>query len=441
MKLLLLQPAVGHRPQAAAYPRAWLMEPLSLAVMSGLTPPEVERVFYDDRLDQINYAEKADAALLTIETYTARRAYEIAAALRRRGLPVLAGGFHPTLVPDEVQAHVDSLIVGEAENVWPEVLDDIRHKTLKPRYESAEKPDLALVKTDRGLFAGRKYMPVTLVETGRGCGHHCDFCSIRAFYRSPRRARPVGAVLEELKSLGRRPLFFVDDNFAAHPEETKELLRALAPLGLRWVTQFSLNAARDEEILHLMRRAGCLGALLGFESLSPDTLRGMGKSFNTADGDYTEPLQNLRRHGLVVYATFVFGYDHDTLDTFEETLDFALGQGFYLAAFNHLVPFPGTPLYRRLETEGRLRFPAWWLDPEYRFNRVAFHPANMTAGELSARCYDLRRRFYSYGNILKRLNRWNGNNFVAARNYPLLNILHRGEVEKRQDYPLGGRPA
>jgi Fe-S oxidoreductase len=438
MKLILIQPAIGHRPRGR-YPKAWLMEPLSLAAISGLTPPDIERVFYDDRLEALPYDQKADAVLLTIETYTARRAYEIAAEFRRRGVPVLAGGFHATLRPEEVAEQVDALVIGEAENIWPEVLDDLRHGTLRPRYQADQAPDLASIRMDYSLFQNKTYLPVALTETGRGCSNHCDFCAVQAFFQARRRLRPIGAVLADLQSRPRRPKlsFFVDDNFANDREAAKELLQALIPLKLKWVTQMSLTAAHDEELLHLMRRAGCQGVLMGFESLRPEALDSMGKTFNTAGGGYAPALAKLKRQGLILYATFVFGYDSQNAEAFEEAYDFALTHGFYIAAFNHLIPFPGTLLYERLEREGRLNYPAWWLEPGYRFNQVPFRPARMSAEELSARCYELRNRFYSWPSILKRLNAWNHSSMFMGRHFLPINILHHYEVKKRQDYPLG----
>ena len=242
---------------------------------------------------------------------------------------------------------------------------------------------------------------------------------------------------EEISLPPRALKFFVDDNFTADPAATKELLRAMIPLRCRWVTQMSIHAAHDEELLDLLHRAGCVGVLVGFESLEVETLRRMGKTFNSMRGGYEVALDNLRRHRIAVYATFVFGYDSDKPQVFEEVFDFAMRQEFYVAAFNHLIPFPGTPLHARLEQEGRLFSSAWWLDPAYRFGMVPFAPLNISAHELTEKCQDLRRRFYSLRRILARCNRWNCGGGYLGRNFLPVNLLQRFEVGRRTGFPLG----
>ncbi len=440
MKLVFIQPAVGHRARGS-YLRGWQMEPLPLATLSGLTPPEIARVCYDDRLEPVNFDEPADAVILPVETYTARRSYEIASEYRKRGVAVVSGGFHATLNPEEVARYAEAVVVGEAEPVWPELLDDLKHRTLRKYYRGEHKADLDRPDAplpDRSLYAGKRYLPISLLESGRGCGKSCDFCSIQAYFGPTYRRRPAHAVLAELRTLPPKPLkFFVDDNFTADREGVKELLRAMIPLRQRWVTQMSIHAAHDEELLDLLHQSGCQGVLIGFESLDPVTLKSMGKSFNAMRGGYGEALKNLRRHKIRLYATFVFGYDSDTPETFEGVLDFALEQRFYVAAFSHLMPFPGTSLYARLEEQKRLLYPAWWLDPAFRFSRAPFVPAHMSAEELGERCMDLRRRFYSVPNILKRMNAWNCGDWFMARNFLPINFLQRHEAAKRQDFPLG----
>lgn len=438
MKLLFVQPAVGHR-RRRTYLRGWQMEPLPLATLAGLCPPDVEKLCLDDRLEPIDYDVPADAVLLPVETFTARRSYEIASEYRKRGVPVICGGFHATLNPDEVALYADSMIVGEAESVFAEFLDDLRHDALRPRYEGvARTADMPGGLPDRSIYRDKRYLPVHLLESGRGCGNSCDFCSIQSFFGRYRRRRPLDAILADLRSLPAGKLnFFVDDNFTADPVGTKELLRAMIPLRRRWVTQMSIHAAHDEELLDLLRRAGCVGVLIGFESLSSETLRAMGKSFNSMCGGYEKALDNLRRHRIRVYATFVFGYDSDGPQVFGEVLDFALRQKFYVAAFNHLLPFPGTPLYRRLEHEGRLLYPSWWLDSAYKFGMAPFVPLHMSADELCAKCQELRRRFYSVGNILRRVTAWNCGDFYLGRHFLPINLLQKFEADRRFGFPLG----
>jgi radical SAM superfamily enzyme YgiQ (UPF0313 family) len=439
MRLTLIHPAIGHR-RGEHYIRTWQMEPLPAAALAGLTPPEVELRFHDDRMEAIPYDEPTDAVALSVETYTARRAYQIASEYRRRGVPVIMGGFHATLCPEEVERYAEAVLTGEAEGIWAQVIDDLRHGTLQKRYRAQGQPDLAAIRVDRRIFAGKRYLPIRLVETGRGCRFPCDFCAIQTFFERTHRARPPQDIVREIEALkhGSRLFFFVDDNFAGNIARVRELLEPLARLRVRWITQMSINAAHDEDLLAQLAASGCQGVLIGFESLNEDNLRAMNKRFNTMRGGYAAALAKLRRHGIRVYGTFVFGYDHDTLPAFDEAVDFAIEQRMYIAAFNHLTPFPGTPLYQRLQSEGRLHYDAWWLDAAYRYNDVPFTPARLTPDQITEHCVAARRRFYGLPSIVRRgLSPSNFGNAFMWRNYWPINLMHRGDISGRNGYPLG----
>src|SRR3954452_4215672 len=369
MKITLVHPCIGRRAGDSSYIRTWQMEPLPPALIAGLTPPDVEVRFYDDRMEVVPFDEPTDLVAISVETYTAKRAYQIASEYRRRGVPVVMGGFHASLRPDEVALYAESVVVGEAEILWPEVIDDYRHGTPKKFYRQPGRTSLAGARPDRRIFQGKRYLRVGLVEAGRVCHFKCDFCAVQTVFGATQTRRPADEILAEIAAIRdrKRLIFFVDDNITSNLAQAKEFFRALIPLKVRWVSQASINAAHDEEFLALIKASGCQGLLIGFESLNPENLRRMHKTFNTAKGGYEVALANLRRDGIRLYVTFILGYDDDHGDTFEETLQFAMKHRFYMIAFNHLTPFPGTPLYKRLEDEGRLTYDKWWRVPEYRY--------------------------------------------------------------------------
>lgn len=439
MKLTILHPAIGRR-RGERYIRTWQMEPLPAATIAGLTPPDVEIRFWDDRMEKIPFDEPTDLVAISVETYTAKRAYQLASEYRRRGVPVVMGGFHATLRPEEVADHAEIVVVGEAEGLWPQVLSDFRAGHPKKFYANETRPSLAGLQPDRSIFKGKRYLPIGLVEAGRGCHFQCDFCAIQSYFKSTQNRRPVEDIIAEVEEIKdeKRLIFFVDDNITSNMPQAKEFLRALAPLGIRWVSQASINAAFDEEFLELLTASGCQGLLIGFESLDPENLKDMNKSFNTMNGGFDAALSNLRRHGIRLYTTFIFGYDHDTPQSFEHTLEYAMRHRFYIAAFNHLTPFPGTPLYDRLERDDRLRYDKWWLDDEYTYNNVPFKPTRMEPAAVQAGCVEARRRFFSWPSILRRsIDPVNRRDWRMFWNFFILNKMFRAEVSMRDGYPLG----
>jgi len=434
-----IYPCVGRFPDTE-YVRSWQMQPLAIAALSGLTPRTWDRSFFDDRLEEINFDLPTDLAAISIETYTACRGYQIADEYRNRGVPVVMGGYHATFRPDEVLEHADAVCIGEAENAWGEILADAEAAKLSGKYESPHLADLGEVRLDRGIFEGKDYFKIALVETSRGCRFNCSFCSITSFFNATHRRRPIDAIVEEIRGLDADAVFFVDDNVIGDPESTKEFLRALAPLGIRWITQASVDAAKDLELLDLMAESGCRGLLIGFESLEGDKLRSVRKTVNVTV-DYARLLAELRKRGIVVYGTFLFGLPGDTEETFRNGVRFAVDQKLFMAAFNHVVPFPGTPLYDEYEEEGRLLFDRWWLERDFRFGQSPFRPDCIGPRELEMGCHRARQSFYALPSIVRRGTEFSANcaGLEIARLYWGINLLMRKEVSMKRGLPLGVR--
>ena len=442
MKLTLIKPNIGRR-EHSLYVDEGRMEPLPLGILAALTPPDVEVVLYDDRMEPIPYDEKTDLVGITVETFTARRAYEISAEFRRRGIPVVMGGMHAMLIPDEVAEHCDALIVGDAEPVWAEMIADFRRGALKPRYDAVQPvcPQGNVI-ARRDLFEGKGYLPISLLQFSRGCAHRCSFCASSVYFKAHHYCRPVPDVIREIQSQKRKLLFFVDDNIVCNREKAKELFRALIPLKIRWVSQGSMDILQDPELMELMVKSGCLGLVIGFESISPDCIADMHKYTNkkAASEMYREEIAQLRKWGLQTWAAFTVGHDGDTIESIRATCDFAIKNKFTFAAFNILMPYPNTPLYEKLEREGRLLYDGkWWLHPDYRFNYASIVPKNMTPDELTEIAFDCRRRFNSIGSIIRRAIEPHTNLRTPYRfvTYLLYNPLFRKEVFKKQGLHFG----
>jgi radical SAM superfamily enzyme YgiQ (UPF0313 family) len=441
LKVTFITPQVG-RKSAKEYVHTWQMEPLTIATLAGLTPDDVEIAYFDERIEPIVFDDPTDLVAVTVETYTAKRAYEIAGEYHRRGVPVILGGYHVTLVPDEAQQFADSILTGYAEPLWANVIADARRGRLRRRYTVDAAQPYTYGRPRRDLFAGKPYFKLSCVETGRGCPLSCNFCSIAAATGSRYFVRPIDGVVAEIAALRDRMVFFVEDNFVGNLAHARELCRAITPLKVRWVGQGTLNMARDESLLRTMADSGCSGILIGFESLRHDTLRLMDKQINVSMGDYKTLIDRLHAHGIALYGTFIFGYDSESSEDVIRTAERAIELGLFIGAFNHLIPFPGTPLFAQLQRDGRLSDEQWWLSPTFRFGDVPFDPRHVTARELHELCLRARRRFYSFGGIARRGTNLSGNctTLKKAGTYIAVNALLRKEISQKDGLPLGNEP-
>jgi len=441
MRITLIKPNMGMS-KGKVYIDEGRMEPLQIGVLAGMIPKEDAVTFYDDRMEAIDYTEKTDLVALTVETFTAKRSYQIADQYKKRGVPVVLGGMHVTLCPEEAKAHADAIVIGDAESVWRSLLEDAKNKRLRPVYRGAyQSCPQEKVFVRRDLFQNKGYLPITLMQYSRGCPYHCHFCASSAYFGARHVVRPIDEVVEEIRLQKRKLVFFVDDNIVADFTAAKALFRALIPLKIRWVSQGSIDMLKDKELMQLMVQSGCMGLVIGFESVDPQNLAAMNKQANRSlSENYEEQIEALRAYGLQTWAAFTIGHDNDTVESVEALCDFAIQSKFTFAAFNILMPYPGTRLYDRLAAENRLLYDGkWWLHPAYRFNHAAFVPKRMTADELTTAGFQARKRFNAPGSIFKRAfePRTNMGSPYRLMTYLLYNPLFRKEVFKKQDMYLG----
>ncbi|MCX5644585.1 MAG: radical SAM protein [Phycisphaerae bacterium] len=348
--------------------RVW--KPLSLMVLAGLTPPEWETSIVDENLGVPDYSAMPRPDLVGITAFTsqANRAYEVAGHFRRLGVPVIMGGIHATMCLDEVLERADSVVTREADGVWPQVLEDARQGRLKRRYDGgfAEMTDVAPARHDllsRGYTFGA-------IQTTRGCPLNCSFCSVTAFNGAHYRQRPIPDVVREFQSIREKLVLVVDDNLIGtrpeHIARAKDLFRALARANLRkeWIAQATINFADDEELLALAAKAGCSGVFVGFESPSPEGLRGYGGKFNLLKGrDIRASVQRIQRHKMLVAGSFIIGLDADEPGVGRQIAEVARRYGVDNLNVLFLTPLPGTRLWDQMKSEGRIPldvFPQDW---------------------------------------------------------------------------------
>jgi radical SAM superfamily enzyme YgiQ (UPF0313 family) len=378
---------------------------LSIATVAALTPPDVRISFSDDLIHPIDLDGKlkaADLVGITVVTKTARRAYQIARAYREQGVPVVLGGIHPTAVPDEALQHADAVVIGEAEESWPRLIRDFQRGNLERTYqqEGFTSPE-KIPPARHDIYNPKDYFPVTPLQATRGCPYLCDFCSVRRFFGGTYRYRPLKHVIAEIRSQRHKVIMFADDNIVGHPRYSRDLLEALIPLRKWWFSQGSLAGLEDEEKIKLMAKSGCKGLLIGFESISEENIKASRK-YQNRPADYLKIIHSLHRHGIAIWASFLFGLDHDDKGIFERTVRFAIKAKFLSVNFPILMPYPGTAIYERLKEEGRLTDDRWWLLEDQGSRAPHFHPRGMTREELREGWAWTWREYYSYPAILKR---------------------------------------
>ena len=378
---------------------------INLPLLAALCPPGHEVKIVDETFGPDNIDEEVDLVGITVITDLALRAYHIAKRYHQRGVRVVMGGIHPTVMPQEALQHADAVVVGEAEEAWPRLVSDAASGRLQRLYRSSGLTDMAgLPVPRRDLYPGsvsRGYVPIPVnVEASRGCPYDCEFCSIGQVMGHGYRIRPVEEVIGEIKSLQSPYLFFADDALALNRRHAKRLFTEMIPLQKSWAGQGTVSLAEDPELLRLMKRSGCVGLLIGFESVQKETQNQM-KKIRGLGIDFPEAMRRFHEEGLMVLGAFVFGFDHEDKGVFDQTHEFIMACRMDCIELRILTPFPGSRLYKRLLGEGRLFLPEWWLRG-YPPDTLLFQPGKMTPEELIDGFARLNRETYSWGAMIRR---------------------------------------
>lgn len=407
MKMLLISPCNDLRFKT---PKAELMPQLSLHILEGLTPQEHEVHIIEEETDDVDLDEECDLVGLSCMTANAPRAYYFAAEFRKRGKTVVLGGVHPTILPEEAAQHADSVVIGEAENIWEDLLEDFQAGRLK-RFYRKEPPSLERYIPMKIKKGKRWVFNILPIMTTRGCPYNCEFCSVTNIYGKKIKHVPIGNVVRHIEESGVKKYMFLDDNIIGHPKYAKELFKAIKPLNIKWVGQASISFVRDSELMKLAAESGCSGLFFGLESVFETQLKRMKKSI-TEVRKIEEAIKRVKDFGIYFHASLIFGFDADTETVFPETLEFLNRTKMGTASLNILTPYPGTMVYERFKKEGRLLTEDWKY---YDHSTCVFRPKNMSAYELQRGMIWVKKEFSKMSNIIKR--------FPGNLSHPLLYLI------------------
>jgi len=407
MKIALISPKGPlYRYKGGMFKKSLRYQPLTLTTLAALVPEELnaELELIDEGIQAVPEDLAADLVAMTVITGAAGRAYELAKKFRNRKIKVALGGPHVTLAPDEAAQHADAICVGYAEESWPQLLLDLKSDKLQRIYR--QRPDMQLGRSPfakRELLDKRKFLTPAVFEATRSCAHDCEFCVAPAAWGRKQYQRPVDWVVEDIKQVGQKKIIFIDLNLISDKQYAKELFRQLIPLNIQWYGLSTILIAHDDELKELMARSGCKGLLLGLETVNRQSLDDANKKFNVSV-DYKAIILDLHSLGVSIQGCFVFGLDHDAPDVFDATVEFAIDAGIDLPRFSILTPFPGTPIHRRLEADGRIISKNWDL---YDGQHVVFQPKRMSVEALSKGHEAAWKKVYRWSAIAKRLRRAN----------------------------------
>lgn len=401
-ELLLVQPSQFDRNGVIKKDKTSFLPRLALPQITALTPEDFEVTIVDEYLEDIDFNCNANLIVISATTPQAPRAYQISEEFRRRGKKVIIGGMHASLIPDEARRHADSILIGEAENIWDKILTDFENNSLKPVYKNySENLDITHIPSPRldKLRLDKYEVPFRPVQTTRGCPHNCDYCSVTNFFGKSYRHRSIDDVVREVEKLDTKYVFFVDDNIAASHKRAKQLFKSLIPLKIKWASQSTMSVAYDDELLELAQESGCINLMMGLESISAQSLATVNKSFNKVD-DYHFMIEKLHKHKISLLAFMIFGFDTDDEAVFEKTAKFTEDLKVDFPCYWILTPLPGTPFYQRMEAEGRIIDHDW---SKYDCTNVVFQPRLMSPDTLKAGYDYACKRGYSLKSITKKL--------------------------------------
>ncbi len=427
MKILLIHPQCKeHRLETGIYGRHLRYAPITMPMLATLVPPELKadvRVV-DELVERVPLDARPELVGITCIAGTAARAYELADHFRAHGVTVILGGVHVSLHPGEAAPHADSVVVGYAEEAWPQLLRDYQAGVLSPRYSAGSSP-LRYVAPDRRTIRRRRYAQPNTVELFRGCVNRCEFCVSRTLYRDVI-SRPVDEVIAEIRSLPGKMISFLDPNLMADRAVARAFFERLAPLRKWWVGCATVEAAEDAELLDLMARSGCKGLLVGFESINQAAIDAIGKTFNRVDA-YAAAVRMFHARGILVEGCFVFGFDQDDADVFGRTVEFVTRAHIDYVHYTIYTPFPGTDAYRRLDGEKRILTRDW---SRYTGRQVVFQPHGMTPGRLTEGYHEAWSETYRPRNMLRRLScrPWLLKPIILAANIAIARFQRRATV-------------
>jgi radical SAM superfamily enzyme YgiQ (UPF0313 family) len=425
LKIRLIDPAYEHSyisHSQKVIKTIWFAH-LTLTTLAALTPQDIEVKITDENVEPIDFEEDVDLVGVTGMVMHASRAYQIAQKFRQKGIPVVMGGPHASSLPLEAKEHVDAVVIGEAENVWEGLIEDLKNGHLKPFYKADAYCSMKGIPPPRlDLLRKDAYMTINCVQTTRGCPHQCDFCHVTHFFGKTYRCRPVVEVIEEVKRLDGEFVVFIDDNITGNRHYAKELFTQLKPLKKKWASQASMTLTRDPELLKLAAESGCVSLFIGVESLSSENLKEVNKTFNRVP-QFEDAMKALHDYDIMIVGGFIFGLDHDDEGVFERTLRFCERNRIELPSFFILTPLPGTPLFQRMESEGRLLHKDW---AKYNGATVVYKPKLMTEETLQRGFNWVCKEAYSWESIIKRVFHPQQRFFTRV----LSNIAYRSIVQK-----------